>query len=112
MPPVGSFGAFSLGATAPMQAPMSPLEGAPEAGGATKTAGVGGFGKLLADAVSAVNEKGLTAARLQQQAASGQLADPTAAITATAESGIYMSTAVQVRNRLVESWQELSRMPV
>jgi flagellar hook-basal body complex protein FliE len=112
MPPVGSFGGFSLGAMAPMQAPMSPLEGAAAAQGPTKTAGAGGFGQVLSDAVGALNEKSKSAAALQRQAATGQLADPTSAITETAEAGIYLKTAVQVRNRLVESWQELSRMPV
>lgn len=102
----------------PMPAPMSALDApdatqtasAAEAGGAT--AGTSGFGTLLSRAVSGLQEQTASADRLQQLAATGQLTDPTEAIVATQQADLSLKLAVQVRNRLVEGWQELSRMGV
>lgn len=120
IPPIGD--GLSVGQLqaqlAPMPAPMSPLDNlgaaqtasAAEAGGAA--AGTSGFGTLLTRAVNGLQEQTQTADRLQQLAATGQLADPTEAIVATQQADLSLRLAVQVRNRLIEGWQELSRMGV
>ena len=41
-----------------------------------------------------------------------QLADPTVALVAVEKADLAFNTAVQVRNKLVEGWQEISRMQV
>jgi flagellar hook-basal body complex protein FliE len=96
---------------APMPAPMSELA-SPGAAGAVAQPGTAGFGTLLTRATRGLVDQVGEADRLQQLAATGQLADPTAAIIATQQASLSLDLAVQVRNRLVEGWQELSRMSV
>jgi flagellar hook-basal body complex protein FliE len=74
--------------------------------------GSGGFAGMLSDAVSGLNSQLTGAERLSEQAATGQLADPTSALVAVEKADLAFNTAVQVRNKLVEGWQELSRMQV
>jgi len=87
------------GAAAPADAPQAP-------------ASPGGFAELLGDAMGSLNDKMQEASALQQAVATGQVSDPTEAITATAEASIAFQFATQARNRLVEGWQEISRMQV
>ena len=49
---------------------------------------------------------------LAEKAATGQLADPTVALVAVEQADLAFNTAVQIRNKLVEGWQEISRMQV
>jgi flagellar hook-basal body complex protein FliE len=103
---------------APMAAPMSALSepGAAVTASAAATGGANastaGFSTLLSRAVGGLQDQVATADRLQELAATGQLADPTEAIVATQQADLSLRLAVQVRNRLVEGWQELSRMGV
>lgn len=103
-----------IGALAPM--PFGPLgaEGLPGAGAsaATPPAAAGGFGDMLAGAISGLNGQMVGSERLAEQAATGGLPDPTVALVAVEQADLAFNTAVQVRNKLVEGWQELSRMQV
>jgi len=114
IPDIGAVGATSASAlaqlAAAMPSPMGPLRPASEVGDPSRTPAVGGFGALLDRAVSGLADQVASADRMQQLAATGQLSDPTAAIVETTQAELALSTAVQVRNRLVEGWQELSRM--
>ena len=86
---------------------------APQRVGAVADSGDGGdFGRMLAGAVSDLNSQLTRADRLQEAAASGELADPTVAIVETQKADIALQMATQVRNKLVDGWQELSRMAV
>ncbi|MCU0306370.1 MAG: flagellar hook-basal body complex protein FliE [Thermoleophilia bacterium] len=79
--------------------------------GVEGAAGVGGFGDLLGQAIGRLNTDLGTSAALQRGVATGQV-DPTDAIVQTQMASIELQLAVQVRNKLVEGWQELSRMSV
>jgi len=70
------------------------------------------FAGMLGQAVSKLNTKLVEADRLEQLAASGQLEDPTQAIVEVQKADIALQLATQVRNKLVEGWQEISRMSV
>lgn len=70
------------------------------------------FSGMLGQAVSKLNKDLVEGNRLEQMAASGQLEDPTAAIVAVQKADISLQLATQMRNKLVEGWQELSRMSV
>lgn len=87
--------------------PEAPAGGAPGA-----VAPAGGFADMLGDAMGALNDKMNEASALQLAVATGQVSDPTEAITASAEAGMAFQFATQMRNRLVEGWQEISRMQV
>lgn len=107
LPPIGAvpsmpFGPLGVGAG-------SGLAGAAEAGG--PAAAAGGFGDMLTKAVSGLNSQMVGSERLSEQAAVGQ-ADTTEALVAMEKADLMFTTTVQVRNKLVEGWQELSRMQV
>ncbi|MEW6582106.1 MAG: flagellar hook-basal body complex protein FliE [Actinomycetota bacterium] len=70
------------------------------------------FAGLLSRAVGSLNDQLTRADSLQQAAATGALPDPTVAIVEVEKADIALQLATQVRNKLVEGWQELSRMSV
>jgi flagellar hook-basal body complex protein FliE len=98
--------------------PFGPIAATPPAGAtqdvtqAAAAQGSGGFAGMLSDAVSGLNSQLTSSEQLSEQAATGQLADPTSALVAVEKADLAFNTAVQVRNKLVEGWQELSRMQV
>ena len=67
---------------------------------------------ILSSAISGLNGQLVSSEHLSEQAATGQLADPTVALVAVEKADLAFNTAVQVRNKLVEGWQEISRMQV
>lgn len=101
-----------IGALTPM--PFGPLgaEGVRGAAPAPAPAAGAGFGDMLAGAISGLNGQMVGSERLAEQAATGGLADPTVALVAVERADLAFNTAVQVRNKLVEGWQEISRMSV
>jgi flagellar hook-basal body complex protein FliE len=70
------------------------------------------FAGALANAIEGLNTKMNGAERLSEAVATGQIADPTAALVEIEKADLAFNTAVQVRNRMIEGWQELSRMTV
>ncbi len=100
--------------------PFGPLGGADATASAGAAAGdavspaasSGGFASMLSDAVSGLNGQLVGSERLSEQAATGGLADPTVALVAVEKADLAFNTAVQVRNKIVDGWQELSRMSV
>jgi flagellar hook-basal body complex protein FliE len=91
--------------------PFGPM-GVQGAGEAATAPAASGFGDMLAGAISGLNGQLVGSERLSEQAATGGLADPTVALVAVEKADLAFNTAVQVRNKLVEGWQELSRMQV
>lgn len=105
LPPISSLGAM----------PFGPISGADAIGSATSGAAApaaGGFAGMLTNAVSGLNDQLTSSERLTEQAATGGLTDPTTALVAVEKADLAFNTAVQVRNKLVEAWQEISRMQV
>lgn len=105
LPPIGALTSMPFG---PMAA--GGVQGIGET--AAAPAAGGGFGDMLAGAISGLNGQMVGSERLSEQAATGALADPTEALVAVEKADLAFNTAVQVRNKLVEGWQELSRMSV
>ncbi|MEW5761994.1 MAG: flagellar hook-basal body complex protein FliE [Bacillota bacterium] len=85
----------------------------PEAGaaGGSGKAGVS-FGEALAKALEKVNEAQLKADEAIKKFLAGEVEDLHAVMIALREAEIWMQLAVQVRNKVVEAYQEISRMPV
>jgi flagellar hook-basal body complex protein FliE len=94
--------------------PSGPIGAADGASPATQAAAAGdtGFAGALSSAVKGLNTQMVGSEHLSEQAATGQLADPSVALVAVEKADLAFNTAVQVRNKLVEGWQELSRMQV
>ena len=77
------------------------LSGTP--GGTTTTAptsGDGSFGSALSNAIGSLENTQTTADTASQQLATGQLSDPTQAITAVENASLSLDYAAQIRNQL------------
>ena len=102
----------------PPIAPIAPMDGlasmplGPIGDEVAPVAAAGGFSGILTNAVSGLNDQLVGSERLTEQAATGGLVDPTVALVAVEKADLAFTTAVQVRNKLIEGWQEISRMQV
>lgn len=94
--------------------PFGPIGATDAASGAAAPAtdAPGGFAGMLTNALGGLNDQLTSSEKLSEQAATGGLTDPTEALVAVEKADLAFNTAVQVRNKLVEGWQELSRMSV
>ena len=85
---------------------IAPVErSAPAAGGAD-------FGEVLRRAVGAVDELQRDASRAAVTLASGGSVDLARTVVAIEKANVSLQLAVQVRNKLLEAYQELMRMSV
>lgn len=81
-------------------------QGAPEAGRAPQ------FGRILNQFIDSVNETQKTAEAETRKVLMGQTSNLHQAMLAGEESGIALRLMVEVRNKLVEGFQEVMRMQV
>lgn len=70
------------------------------------------FAQAFARAVDQVNRSQLVADEQAQRFVSGEDQDLTALILATENARLHLELAVQIRNRVLEAYQEISRMPL
>lgn len=70
------------------------------------------FGELLADALSGVNALQQNAGEMVQRFAAGEPMDIHQVMIALEQASTAMALTLQVRNRLVEAYQEIMRTPV
>jgi flagellar hook-basal body complex protein FliE len=71
-----------------------------------------GFTELLDKMLNSVNNLQTEAATAQQLAATGEAADLHQVMIAVEEAGIAMDLLLEVRNKLVDAYQTLVRMPM
>lgn len=100
----------AFGGVSPLGAPGAGglpggLKGAGEVGGA-------GFGDLLGKVVDVVQTRQAESAEATRAVMSGQSDQVHSAMIAMQESSVAFTLMIETRNRLVESYQELMRMPV
>lgn len=105
--PVGAYAAVQhLRELAPVQPMLPPVQtGAP-------SQAAGSFGDVLAKMVTEVDSTRQAAAVETRKVLLGESDSMHGAMLALQESSIALSMMVEVRNKLVESYQELMRMPV
>jgi flagellar hook-basal body complex protein FliE len=70
----------------------------------------GGFGKLLLDALTRVNDLQLEADNAIQDVVLGKEEDLHRAIIALEKANLALGLTVQVRNKVIEAYQEIMRM--
>ena len=104
LPPITGLASMPFG-------PITATDGPSAATSATQAPDAG-FAGILSSAISGLNGELVSSEHLSEKAATGQLADPTVALVAVEKADLAFQTAVQVRNKLVEGWQEISRMQV
>ncbi len=84
----------------------------PAGGQEQKGASVASFGEILSKALQEVNAAQVRADELQIKFLTGEVQDLHQVVIALEEARLMMSLAVEVRNRVVESYQEISRMQI
>ncbi len=90
-----------------------PLPANPAAGGAElKEAQPSSFGEMLNKALEEVNTAQVKADQLQIKFLTGEVQDLHQVVIAMEKARLLTSLAVEVRNRIVESYQEISRMQI
>jgi flagellar hook-basal body complex protein FliE len=97
--------AFQITPIAPPAPPAATL--APRA-----TPGGEGFTETLKSAVAAVNDMQLDARDASIAVASGTSVDSAQAIVAIEKANVSFQFALQIRNKLLEAYQEVMRMSV
>ena len=70
------------------------------------------FGQMLGDAISGISQKEATANDAIARLAAGEDVELHQVMMAVQEADISMHMALQVRNKIVESYQEIMRMQV
>ena len=113
MSPLGSVPSVLTGAT------LHPLEGAqktriaaPLPDGMRLAPPAQGFGSMLDGLVGTVSDKQTEAAELTKRVLLGESDQLHQSVIAMQEAGVAFTLMVEVRNKLVESYQELMRMQV
>ena len=104
---------MSIGPVALPVAPVAPTPVAPAAGteGAGATSGTD-FAKVLEGGLDHLNTVQGTADDLALQAATGKLQDPHDYLIASTQASLATELTVAVRNKAVEAFNEIMRMPV
>ena len=83
----------------------------PDGAGAAGSAG-GGFGQALTNAISGLNESQNAADDASVRLAAGEPIDLHEVMLARETASLHFQLAVQVRNKLVEAYQDVMRMQV
>ncbi|MFL0251636.1 flagellar hook-basal body complex protein FliE [Clostridium neuense] len=68
------------------------------------------FGQILENKLSAVNDKQVSAQEISKQFVEGDDVDVHQVMLSTEEAKLSLDLAIQVRNKLVDAYQELSKM--
>jgi flagellar hook-basal body complex protein FliE len=94
--------------------PIKPVQASQQ----SKNSGLGAteltknFGSFLNDAVSQLNNQQSQVDELNEQFVKGQLSDVHQLMIASEKASLGISLTVQVRNKIIESYQEIMRMQV
>jgi len=111
MSPIGSISQLLAGASnlTKIDAPLPKLPGAnlSSAGAAAPTEG---FGRMLDGLVATVDAKQAEAQAITKNVLLGNSDQLHQSVIAMQEAGVSFSLMVEVRNKLIESYQELMRM--
>ncbi len=70
------------------------------------------FAQTLMDAIQEVNQAQADSRNLQNSAIAGQPVEPHDVMIAMERAGMSMQLTLQVRNKLLEAYQEINRMQV
>lgn len=76
----------------------------------TDTNKAGGFGDVLQKELNKVNTLQVQADKANQEFVIGESEDMHSVLLATEEARLSLELAVQIRNKIIESYQEISRM--
>ena len=110
MNPIGSINPLAASALTRIDAPL-PAGGLTSVGGTAATP-TEGFGQVLDNLVAVVDGKQASAQAVTRQVLLGDSGQLHQSVIAMQEASVAFSMMVEVRNKLVDSYQELMRMQV
>lgn len=70
------------------------------------------FGDVLKQMVEDVNSMQVAADEMQVQLATGEISDVHDVMIAVEEANVAMELMLEIRNKIIEAYQEVMRMPV
>ena len=85
---------------------------APASQGPQQATGAGGFGGMLADQISALEQTQTQAAEASQALATGQTSDVNSVVSQLEKAKLTMELASQIRTKGTEAYQEIFRTQV
>jgi flagellar hook-basal body complex protein FliE len=91
---------------------IAPVTDKPKAADTTVAGSAQEFGKFFADALAKVELAQQDAATAAQRLATGEIRDVAEVIIASEKATLALQLTVQVRNKVLEAYQEMMRMPV
>jgi len=113
MTPIGSVYPTNLAqAAGRIDAPLPKLPAAPLGPNPALTPTTEGFGRMLDGLVGTVEAKSAASTEMTRKVLLGESDQIHQSVIAMQEAGVAFSLMVEVRNKLVESYQELMRMQV
>ena len=101
-----------LGGAGGLDGTQSPAAAGMAPAGLSTTAPSDGFGTMISNLVSSVDAKQTAANTITNKVMLGESGQLHQSVIAMQEASVAFSLMVQVRNKLVESYQELMRMQV
>lgn len=101
--------AIAANAYASLAKIASPASSSPAAG--TSAAGGTSFGSMLKDVLGSVMQTGRNS-DVQTLAMAGGKSNVMDVVTAVAETDVAVSTLVSVRDRVIQSYEDIMRMPI
>ena len=97
-----------MNAARPVEPAMPSGPSSPQA--PLKTADGKTFGDVLADSIREVNRMQVEADSAIEKLATGQIKDVSEVVSAVEKADLAFSTLMQVRNKLVDAYQEIMRI--
>lgn len=97
---------MSITPTRFMLPPLTPLSQRP----VMKPPATGDFGAVLRNALAEVNQAQLDSARLDRMLAQGELAHVHEAVIAAEKATLSLELTIQIRNKILDAYQEIMRM--
>jgi len=101
--PIGAIKPISLG-----QLTSNPAPGTGTGGGGKG----GGFGQILTDSIGKLDQAQAQAAQQTQALATGQASDVSSVVMSVEQASLEVQLASQVRNKLVDAYNDIFRMQV
>lgn len=91
---------------------VQPLPPQPAGAAEKQEAGGGSFSEVLNSALKKLNDTQVKADQLTRELLTGEIQDIHQVTVAMQEAKLTMQLAVEVRNKVVEAYQEISRMQI
>jgi flagellar hook-basal body complex protein FliE len=92
--------------------PATPIAGMDNAGGVAEAGGAGDFASWIAKEIASVNDKVVQSDRMLQKLATGEVDNLHQVMISLEQAKISFQLLVQVRNKLLDAYQDILRMQV